>query len=101
MSQHLALLIYYSPTLGAYVSLNLPFNWFFFTSANQRWNDTVSAYVIFFLLSGWWVRVRLSAVGKWCMVNVAETQPGHKEGRNKGADDAGREDRRGLLRDIS
>lgn len=35
------------------------------------------------------------------MVNVAETQPGHKEGWNKGADDAVREDRRGLLQDIS
>lgn len=35
------------------------------------------------------------------MVNVAETQPGHKEGRNKGPDDAVREDRRGLLQDVS
>lgn len=35
------------------------------------------------------------------MVNVAETQPGHEEGRNKGADDAVGEDRRGLLQDIS
>lgn len=35
------------------------------------------------------------------MVNVAETQPGHKEGRNKRADDAVRKDRRGLLWDIS
>jgi len=29
------------------------------------------------------------------------TQPGHEEGRNKGADDAVREDRRRLLLDIS
>lgn len=35
------------------------------------------------------------------MVNVAETQPGHKEGSNKEVDDAVREDRRGLLLDIS
>lgn len=35
------------------------------------------------------------------MVNVDETQPGHKEGRNKGAGDAVREDRRGLLQDVS
>lgn len=35
------------------------------------------------------------------MVNVAETQPGHKADRNKGADDAVREDRRELLLDIS
>lgn len=34
------------------------------------------------------------------MVNVHKTQPGHKEGRNKGVDDAVREDRRGLLLDI-
>lgn len=55
----------------------------------------------FVWLEGEGVRFRLSAVGKWCMVNVAETQPGHKADRNKGADDAVREDRRELLLDIS
>lgn len=30
------------------------------------------------------------------MVNVAETQPAHIEGRNKGADDAVQADRRGV-----
>lgn len=57
--------------------------------------------VFFIWLEGEAVRVHLSAVGKWCMVNVAETQPGHKADRNKEADDAGREDRRELLQDIS
>lgn len=54
-----------------------------------------------FFLSGQWAGARLSAVGKACMVNGAETQPGHKEGRNKGDDDAVQEDRRGSLLDIS
>lgn len=46
------------------------------------------------LWSSWWMRVHLSAMVKWCMVNVAETQPGHKGGRNNRADEAGWEDRR-------
>lgn len=71
------------------------------TSVKQKQSDTVHVCGFFPLFwSGWWVRVCLSATAKWCMVNVAETQPGHSEGRHKGVDDAVREDRRGLLLDI-